>query len=545
MNTEFMKKVVRSMDPLNPSNEDVQNTKQLMWYRIKGSVQYSSWDEKRKQYQKTAYIVPYTYMTNKSEIAGFPWEITAKMSKDDMAQRVNQMNIRKAYEYIFTGRNDQITNLNIQYKNGIALLVPPDRGLLGDISLNAKSILNSNPVPKTENIRDGVDKLITSAGSGGGLNRTGGNFFEQLSNLRKKGQEYMEKIGAAANFKDEQIKDLINNANGKSARELEELLANQATAQAIADQLGPEGSATNQANVTTQSDAIAPSGFVYGGDLSGNNQYSDQLHSNAGKGKALYPETTSDETKSNDTGLPLTYQELHKTGFTNITPTKDIKGNLFTYLYDQHQTPDFMMKLEMQVRGDPWWLGRNPQPANVDQNPAGMSIENSLDVPKDGEDYITTDLDNFFLFSLNSPRFFDPNILDEDDNTGLWKGAEEETSYFMSGIYRVKTAIHTFNSGKYLVDITGVKETAINLNKLTRLNNFKYIDENRTGLTARDQDDVLTEEEFNNRYGSQNHGAYFVRGMVRSSDKTATELHNAGKITSAQLTAYKNWQKSL
>ena len=548
MNTEFMMKADRSMDPLNPSNEEVDNTKQVMWYRIKGSVQYTLWDEKRKQHQKTAYILPYTFMTNKSEIAGFPWVVEAanKMSKDDMAQRVNQMNIRKAYEYIFTGRNDQITNLNIQYKNGIALLLPPDRGLLGDISLNAKSILNSNPVPKTENIRDGVDKLITSAGSGGGLNRSGGNFFEQLSNLRKKGQEYMEKIGAAANFKDEQIKDLINNANGDAAKQLEELLANQATAQVIADQLGPEGSATNQANVTTQSDAIAPSGFVYGGDLSGNTQYSDQLHTNARKGDSVnYKETDGGETESNDTGLELTYQELNKTGFTNITPTKDIKGNLFTYLYDQHAAQDFLMTLDMQVRGDPWWLGKTPQPAGIDQNPAGMSIETSLDVPTDSEDYLTTDLDNFFLFSLNSPRFFDPNILDEDDNTGLWKGAEDETSYFMSGIYRVKTAIHTFNSGKYLVDITGVKETAINLNKLTRMGQFSYIDENRTGLTARDQDDVLTEEEFNNRYGSQNHGAYFVRGMVRSSDKTATELHDAGKITSAQLTAYKNWQKSL
>ena len=547
MNTEFMMKADRSKDPLNPSNEEVDNTKQLMWYRLKGTIKYSDWNEKKRQHQKIAYILPYTFLTDKTDIGVFPWTVKATndITADDQRQRVNQMNIRKAYEYIFTGRNDQITNLNIQYKAGMSLIIPPDRGLLGDISLNAKSILNSNPVPKTETIRDGVEKLITSK-------KQGTNFFEQLSNLRKKGQEYMEKIGAAANFTGSQIKDLIDNANGKTAQELENLLSNQATAQAIADQLGPEGSATNQANVTTQSDSIDASGFVYGGDLTGNNRYSEQLRTNAksdlfkddGTKKIYLPPADSGQTEKSPVGLAQTYQELNKTGFTNITPTKDVKGNLFTYLYDQHQAQDFLVQLDMQIRGDPWWLGRAPQPAGIHKNPSGMATKNSLDVKQDSEYYITSDLDNFFLFSLNSPRFFDPNILDEDDNTGLWKQAGDGTSYFMSGIYRVKTATHTFNGGKYLIDVTSVKETAINLNELERLDQFSYIDENGTGLTARQQEGMMTEEEFNNRYGSHKYGAEFVRGFMRSSGKNAWQARNDGDITSAQYDAYRLWETS-
>ena len=35
------------------------------------------------------------------------------------------MEIMRAYEYIFTGRNDQILNVDLKYDLGINLLIPP------------------------------------------------------------------------------------------------------------------------------------------------------------------------------------------------------------------------------------------------------------------------------------------------------------------------------------------------------------------------------------------------------------------------------------
>ena len=555
MNTEFMKETSRSENTTSGQESKVDNTKRVMWYRLKGSIKYGTWAEKKKLHQKTAHIFPYTYKTDITDIALYEWEVAATNSckGPEMRQRLNQMKVQKAYEYIFTGRNDQITNVNIEYKNGVALLLPPDRGLLGDISLNAASILNSNPVAKTENIRDGVDKLI-------GAKNTGGNFFDQLSKLRSKGEEYLSKIGAAANFNDEQIKDLINIDNGNAAKKLEELLSNQATAQAIADAIGAEGSATSQANVTTQSDSIVPSGFVYGGDLTGGQQgrmaltqagnehnasVKAQEEQKAEEARKAAAADGVDEGNEPAKLFAQTFKELNKTGFSSIGATGGIKNNLFTYLYDQHAAQDFLMHLDMEIRGDPWWLGKQPQPAGLDKNPSGMATKNSVDEPSDSDHYITTDLDNFFMFSLNSPRFFDPNILDEDDNTGLWIKEGDGTSYFLSGIYRVKTATHKFNNGKYLIDVTSVKETAINLQSLDpldgsnpRLNGqFIFEDSARKGFTSRDQDGYLSEEEWIEKNGPGK-GASYVNGYMASDGRTAKQLLDAGKISSDSYNAW-------
>ena len=192
----------------------------------------------------------------------------------------------------------------------------------------------------------------------------------------------------------------------------------------------------------------------------------------------------------------------------------------------------------MEIRGDPWWLGKQPQPAGLDKNPSGMATKNSVDEPSDSDHHITTDLDNFFLFSLNSPRFFDPNILDEDDNTGLWITEGDGTSYFLSGIYRVKTATHKFNNGKYLIDVTSVKETAINLQSLDRLEReFIFEDSARKGFTSRDQDGYLSEEEWIEKNGPGK-GASYVNGYMASDGRTAKQLLDAGKISSDSYNAW-------
>ena len=116
------------------------------------------------------------------------------------------MQIKKAYEYIFTGRNDQILDVNIQYNEGIALLLPTERGLLGDSSLNASSVLNSTSVPKNQSAKDGgIDKLNESA------KKDGMGFFDALKELKNTAESTLSAIGKAANFSNEQIKDLIDN----------------------------------------------------------------------------------------------------------------------------------------------------------------------------------------------------------------------------------------------------------------------------------------------------------------------------------------------
>ena len=494
MNKEFMQKATRTKDINDPTNKEVDATKQVMWYTFDSYVEYGRYSESRKEYQKIAIYIPRTFVSDKSDIGIYQWEIDAanNLSKADATTRLQQMNVRKAYEYIFTGRNDQIKNIDITYNEGLSLLVPTDRGTLGDISLNAASILDSNPVPKNEQLEDtGLEKLTKEKSKGG--------FFDQLKDLIKKGNDIAENIGRAANLSSEEIKDLVNNASGKAATKLQGILSDQTNAQAVADQLTKNRKSSPQSGSQTQTDEFTPSqsGFVYGGDLIGDNKYTEELANNVKK----------------STNLPLRTNAQAKDGSSNAGTFKGIKNNLFTYLYSQNVSVDFMNRLEMTIRGDPWWLGKKPQPPGDNKQIPGISADKSASTSGDDLICSTNDRVNYLLFSLNSPRLFDPNVENEDKNTGMWMYEGDGTSYFMSGVYQVRDVIHRFNNGVYDCDITCVKEVAIDLSNVERVNgSFFYADTDRKGFTARAQDGTLTESEIENNY-KQDEVAY-INGML-------------------------------
>ena len=550
MNKEFMQKATRATDVEDPSKEETDATKQICWYDFNGSMEYMDYDRKEKQYYKLAHLNAYTFMSDKTDIAVFPWEVDSNnnLSKDQTTTRVNQMKIQKAYEYIFTGRNDQILSCNIQFNEGIALLLPPDRGMLGDVSLNAASVLKSTPVPKDESLDEGgIEKLKEAA-----QDEQGGSFFDQLKKLKanvEKGEAYLKEIGSAAGFTESKIKDLITNSNGKAAKELEEALSKKETAQAIADNVTAQRKETNQANVVTQSEEFSPSqsGFVYGGDLIGNTKYAEQIADGGQKFKEDRKSKDEPEADKEITdGVAQRKKFEYKTGFSNVGTTKGIKNNLFTYLYDQHQAIEFLMKLEMQLRGDPWWLGRAVHKHGTTKTPVGFTSQQLKETDEDGNNYLTTTTDNFFLFSLNSPRLFDPDVENEDNNTGLWIKEGDGTSYFISGIYQVRNVTHKFDNGVYTMDIMGVKETAISLNNMQRDGNFRYIDENRTGFSAKLQDGVVSESD---REGATDTDArqpshrYVQGALAANEDATPQSLLKDEKITKEQYDAYVAWKK--
>lgn len=542
MNKEFMSKTIRTeLEPTaERSVEDVDATKQIMWYNFSGSVEYLGYDEKHKHYQKKAHIIPRTFLTDRTDIAVFSEEVDKNnnLTVTETGQRVNQMKIKKAYEYIFTGRNDQILSCDLSYNNGIALLLPPDRGMLGDVSLNASHIMNPAPVNKNEDLETkGVDKLLKASQD------KKGNFFDQLKELKddlKKGEQFLNDLGNAANFTQSEIKNLIQDTAGTAAQKLQEVLSTQATAQAVADNLTAKKSASSQANVVTQSEEFSPStsGFVYGGDLIGNTKYAEQLTASGQKIKET--RTSKDETskEENPTGVAQRKEYLHKQGFANVGTTKGIKNNLFTYLYDQHQAQDFLMKLNMQLRGDPWWLGK-PVHKTGDKQIPGQSAETVKETSEDGDNYLTTSVDNFFLFSLNSPRLFDPDVENEDNNTGLWIKEGDGTSYFISGIYQVKKVVHSLNNGEYKIDVEGIKETAISLTNIDRQKDkFSYVDGFRNTRSAQKQDGVNTESDDSTPVNRDHKAVEGALAAGVNKGKTVEDLLKEGRITQAEYDAY-------
>ena len=553
MNKEFMDKVSRTKNIEDPQNKEVDATKQVLWYDFQGSIEYKGYDAKKKMYFQLAHLKPYSFMSDKTDIAAFHWEVEKNnsLTADETQQRINQMKIRKAYEYIFTGRNDQILNCNIQFKEGLALLLPPDRGMLGDISLNAQHILNPSPVDKNDTIDNKGMESLTDAAQDGQK-----SFLDTLKELKKdieKAEAYLTEIGNAAQFSGEQIKNLIEDSNGAAAKKLEEALSQKESAQAIADSITENRKASAQSDVVTESEEFSPtqSGFVYGGDLLGTNKYSEKLATGGAQFKESVAEKKRKEQEkqtetSNPAGAAQRAKFEYKEGFTNVGTTKGIKNNLFTYLYDQHQAIEFLMKLEMELRGDPYYLGKDIHIKGVTKQPVGFDSEKLKETDEDGNNYLTTTKDNFFLFSLNSPRLFDPDSDNEDNNTGLWQNNGDGTSYFISGIYQIRDVIHKFNNGSYTMDIMGVKEMAISLDKAGRNGEFTLFDTSRSGRTSGEQDGTWTSsDDVNSGTTDGKPWPEYVSGRMASSEKTAEQLRDDKEITPEEYQAWKSKQDEL
>ena len=69
--------------------------------------------------------------------------------------------------------------------------------------------------------------------------------------------------------------------------------------------------------------------------------------------------------------------------------------------------------------------------------------------------------DNYFLFTMQTPRVRDPHIDDEDNNTGYME--ERGTSFFISGVYMISRVTATFNGGQFTCDVKGHKQTPISI----------------------------------------------------------------------------------
>ena len=431
LNSDFMSHATRTKfaegDPA--IGEDDEKQTHVWWYTIKSKVTIGEYDDKKKTYSKHVTYKPLIINTPSTSTG-----VTTGAFKPDGAFLTN-FDIQKAYEYTYTGRNDQILNVNISHRHGIALLLPKDKGMGGSSAANLYAVDQAKPLAAEDvtNISDLFD-----------LFKKGKKIFDTLKNFDS---DTLKDMAANAGFSSDKIKDLISDTAGQAAQDLANALAGAVTGddeikRLIKDQV------FGSANSPTESDderqkqidqyyalgeyKAQPSGYEYSADLL----------------NFEVKETTAEEDASTETSNNSEIVELDKSSKAAVYPATTYAGaqtSVFNYLYNQNKEPSIMKKLDLEIRGDPYYLGDS---------------ESSL-----GDFKFDTDGDNFFLFMLNNPRRFDMDIDEEDNNTGEWN--KFNTSWTMSGIYRLVSAQNNFNNGVFTTSIVSVKETGVDLSKVS------------------------------------------------------------------------------
>ena len=470
-NDDFIKHTTRTkgMTVENIEGEPDPQQIKVNWFTINGNIRQLEWDTVGERYPKEVIFQPAVY---KTPIEGQLQDIKeTKLDKQAISTRVQAMEIKKAYEYMFTGRNDQILNVDLNYPLGINLLIPSKGGRFSTPLLSNITKFSSEPQSTGASLDGkalaGVASFLSDA--------------KKFLDIFKKAKDgSISDLATAAGLNPAQIKDVIADRAGATATALVESLSNKQIANAVSSALTSKRGTSNQSGTATESDRQRlidssvgqeydpqPSGYVYGADLIGGTHafgesITEEQRNNAKK--TIQDNLTAGESSS---GPKISVSsEVNKE---EARGPQSPSNTLFGYLYGQKSAADLLLDINLTVRGDPWYLGEVDEGfIDYDENKPVKTNKSTTDA------LITSGGDNFILFELRQPMYFDPFISDEDDNVGLY--ATGGQSYFITGVYRIIEVVNSFNGGVFSTAVKSAKELSIDLSKMDNKNNLSMED---------------------------------------------------------------------
>jgi hypothetical protein len=467
MNKEFQSYVSRMKSLDDPSNNEVDNNQTFVaWFDVHCEIQTIGWDKKRNKYAKKYIYTPYLIEDVRSDVALTTKELeflneTVEIGKDGalgnrpvvaiatkrLQDLYNAGALHKSYFYIFTGLNDQILNLDIKYDQGLTLLMPPKGGYAGDYSvLNKSALVNSLP-ERADPTGDDKNNAANDT-----KNR------ESLVDLFNKLKGFADDIKTVANAigrSPEELAGILKDSTGKATQRLAQSL-DSATVETLTKKLGSSDSSdakdtptTNTEITVTNFGPYAPevSGFLYSADFvqPGGNLTTEEIQA-AGLITSNVPAVTPGATAT------VAAKPSPLSGITSDGPASVMMG----YAYRARESSGFLLNVELTLRGDPYWLTQK----NSGKFEYGKPTPDRTTYPSNGKK-------NYFLLTIGSPRAYDYDVNNEDNNTGYW--SENSISGMFSGLYYPTIWKNRFSAGIFTTEITAFKEIAVPLNYIRRV----------------------------------------------------------------------------
>jgi hypothetical protein len=141
-------------------------------------------------------------------------------------------------------------------------------------------------------------------------------------------------------------------------------------------------------------------------------------------------------------------------------------ATLFGYMYNNVNDASILIDLNLKVRGDPWYLGEPMSYADARAKRNAQGNEAATDQERSQDKYIVYGGgDNYYLFTMQTPRVRDPDVDIEDNNTGYM--ARQGTAYFISGVYQIHAVTANFSGGLFDIEMTkSSKVTSLSLSKI-------------------------------------------------------------------------------
>jgi hypothetical protein len=428
----------------------------VRWYRINADIEYIGFDTKRMKYAKRVTYKPEIYETTGTPVNASEDSTT----KEQVTKRVQELKIKKAYHYLYTGLNDQVLNADIQYNAGQVLLGAPGGGKLGDMSTSSNNnSANTDPNQDPSGTADNQDIANAQAP----------DFKDKLKN----DEAFKRKLQSDLRMSDDQFEDFVKDkARVDAAAKAMVFTGYHQNKKPFSPSSYNNIDATSTGSEDGKIDTDYnpdPSGFIYSADLIDESGGSMTAIGESQNYVAQQRKLNSIRNAAN--GISPEPRTSFVYGPSIVSTSGDTSdgtnaATLFGYMYQNVNNADILISLGLSVRGDPYFLG--PPTTRTEALKAvkpRKALEEDKESDKEKEDGIKyVGSDNFFLFTMQTPRVRDPDYNDEDANSGYM--SKEQTSYFISGVYRIVSVTCGFSGGQFKVDFDKApKETSLSLSK--------------------------------------------------------------------------------
>lgn len=414
----------RAAQPKENTSDNVANLKpSSVFHRIETNVKIQQYDPALGDYSKEVVFLvrPYESSRIHTNIRQLSNDQNNQIGKKKIENAIKRLYLNKQYDYIFTGLNTEIEKFDMEINFRWAVSAPlfyQNRGAATPGSYDTAttprfydpSTIAANMAARNNRLRE-IDLQRTT--------------LDQESKLPDKTDEEREDL--------EEQYDLLTTEYNRTKQEQ------------LADASRRVSELENAAEFSEDEKEV-----ILAEDL-------DSSYSEVQINPITVVQDSEDPTLQSGVGLPV-----------RSDGTKSVYGTMLNQLYGSFDGN--LQSIQLEIRGDPYWLGPDPTPGGNFKMLTAASIADSPASSTEAPNFMNGE--HMFAFKFGLPQGF-------DSNTGTVKISRDEV---YSGFYAVAKIEHVFSSGKFTQTLDAVRITGISLDALQEANATEEEIEDDAGL---------------------------------------------------------------
>lgn len=449
----------KELGPLNTAGGDeatgqpIDDTKMRKFWRIVSEVKPSAYDPLRSDIAKeiTYYVVEYDLALLNKPPSPKKEEDNLETDKKKLLEYVSKAVLRKKYNYIFTGLNDQVINFEIVLNNAFALAEARYQGIYANIAMSDKGVNQHETIKEELEIQAKIKALAKRM-----HNPTTSNAPETQDQARN----IADKIDASqlSDEKKEEYRRILQQQkpNGKINMGLTAADRNREFAY---ESILKAAKRLSQPNIDKVSNKQYR--FISDIDISSQQVIDSYLKMIKDSGNSLRPIARRETLQDRQIGQGIE---------SNSDPGIQRLSSMFSVALHSGLDSSFQ-RIKLVIKGDPYWLF--PEPASdanfklyYSQLPDEEAIDKIKNMQKKQD--ITANLegaDSLILVRFRTPKVYTGTDDDKNFDSAVHADSEvpETDLQTFSGVYRVNTLSSRFEAGRFVQELDCTIDSMINI----------------------------------------------------------------------------------